>query len=103
MSNHIDGDPTTLNWYDEICDQMRDHVFAGRSDKFQLLLPFEDWTWQKPPDGFIDKEMYQFVGYVPKYSAIGKYEHTGVTLVSAYRNMLLTCVNPVTVQNAKNY
>lgn len=77
-----------MNLYGQTYDQIVKHALAGSSKHFQLVYPFQDWTWPTPPRGFIDPQAYRFVGQVPHWSAIGRYVPGGNELHEAYLQVL---------------
>ena len=69
-------------------EQIVTKALAGSSKNFQLLNPKENWTWAPASAGFIDPQAYRFVGQVPTWSAVGKYEPGGRDMHQAYLQML---------------
>ena len=79
------------NLWDQIWGQLDKFIGGGRN--LQLVYPFIDWTWNVPPPGYIDSQVYNLVNQMPEWSAIGKYSPSATGLYQAYINMLPTCVN----------
>ena len=52
------------------------------------MNPKEDWTWAPASAGFIDPQAYRFVGQVPTWSAVGKYEPNVNDMHQAYLQVL---------------
>ena len=77
-----------MNLYGQTYDQIVKYALAGSSKNFQLVYPFQNWTWPPPPQGFIDPQAYRFVGQVPQWSAIGRYEPVASDMHDAYLQVL---------------
>ena len=86
-SNSAVSNPT-VNLYGQTYDQIVKHALAGSKKHFQLVYPFQNWTWPPPPKGFIDSKAYRFVGQVPQWSAIGRYQPGASDMHDAYLQVL---------------
>ena len=78
----------TVNLYGQTYDQIVKNALAGSSKNFQLVYPFQNWTWPPPPKGFIDPQAYRFIGQVPQWSTIGRYEPGASDMHAAYLQVL---------------
>ena len=78
----------TMNLYGQTYDKIVTQALGGSSKNFQLVYPFQNWTWPSPPKGFIDPQAYRFVGQVPQWSAIGRYEPSARDMHDAYLQVL---------------
>ena len=105
-SNSTISSPT-MNLYGQTYDQIVRQAFSGSRKNFQLVYPFQDWTWPTPPRGFIDPRAYGFVGQIPKWSAIGRYDpgttdmHNTYIQVLSLPNVLGNGVNKEQMMNAQ--
>ena len=78
------------NLWDQTWGKLNEYVSGG---KVQIVYPFINWTWHNPQPGYIDATAYSIVNQMPQWSAIGKYAPSATGLFSAYRSMLLNCVD----------
>jgi hypothetical protein len=85
------SDPT-VNLYGQVYEQIVGKALAGSGKLFQLVNPMEDWTWQPASYGFIQPEVYRFVGQVPTWSAVGAYVPSASDMHQVYLQVL-TLVN----------